>query len=384
MLEEVFLSPLFSIEGVEVAALNLIIFAAIIILGIISVRQLKVFLRKQELNKKKFAFEGINIPVFRLIIQLFWVLLLYVAIKSLRINNQDYNFEVFLDYEFIRFDDFYIAVFHIFFAIGIYMSGRIILTVVRIYLISRLKKITRADEGTGYVYFQIIKYVLICLGIILLMRSMGVVLSTFMEAFLFLSVGVALGMQDIFKDFFSGFLLLFEGSVKVGDLIEIENLKADQQNFVARILDINMRTSKVETRDGKILIIPNSHLTFQKVNNWTTGNLETRFMIPVVVHYGVDIEKVREILIECAKAHPKVNQNREAIVRLLNFGANGYELDLVFWANKNFFIEIHKSDIRFAIDKAFKEHGITYPYPQMDLHFKNQSKPDQPNSDSAI
>ena len=361
MIKDIFLSPLFTVEGVEIAALNLIIFAAIIILGILSVRQLKLFLRKQELNEKKFAFEGINIPVFRLIIQLFWVLLLFFAIKSLRINNPSYNFEVFLDYEFIRFDDFYIAVFHIFFAIGIYMSGRIILTIVRIYLISRLKKITRADEGTGYVYFQIIKYILICVGIILLMRSMGVVLSTFMQAFLFLSVGVALGMQDIFKDFFSGFLLLFEGSVKVGDLIEIENLKQDQQNFVARILEINMRTSKVETRDGKILIIPNSHLTFQKVNNWTTGNQETRFMIPVTVHYSSDVEKVREILIECAKSHPEVHSGKDIIVRLLNFGPHGYELDLVFWANKNFFIEIHKSDIRFAIDKAFKEKNITYP-----------------------
>ena len=384
MLEDIFLSPLFNVEGVNIATLNIIIFVAIIVLGILSVNQLKRFLKKQELSKNKVIFEGMNIPVFRLIIQIFWLLLLYLAIQSVKITNPGHDISAFMDYEFLRFDNFYIAVYHIFFAIGIYLCGRILLTLIRIYFIRRVKRVTRADEGTAYVYYQLIKYLLICLGIILLMRSMGVVLSTFMEAFLFLSVGVALGMQDIFKDFFSGLLLLFEGSVKVGDLIEIENLKQDTDNFVARILEINMRTSKVETRDGKILIIPNSHLTFHKVNNWSTGHQETRFWIPVTVHYSADLEKVKQIMIDAAQSHPKVLNKKEVFVRLLDFGPSGYKLDVVFWANKNFFIEIHKSDIRFAIDKAFKENGITYPYPQMDIHVKNPSDQDSNDSGSVI
>jgi small-conductance mechanosensitive channel len=172
-------------------------------------------------------------------------------------------------------------------------------------------------------------------------------------------------------------LLLFESSLKVGDIVEIDRHKED--NFVAKIKEINLRTSKVETRDGKELIVPNSQLTFQSVNNWSSDKKATRFNILLTVSYGSDLEMVKTIMTKAAKEHPQVLKTKDVIVRLINFGDHGYELDVVFWANQNFYIDIHKSEIRFAIDTEFRKHGICYPFPQLDVHMV---KPDDKKTDS--
>ena len=106
-------------------------------------------------------------------------------------------------------------------------------------------------------------------------------------------MGVGLGLQAIFQDYFSGLLLLFEGTVKVGDVLEIESINSNE-NFVARVVQINLRTSKVETRDEKVLVIPNSKLTQQSVINWSFGSPVTRFGIPITLRYGVDLELVKK------------------------------------------------------------------------------------------
>ena len=197
-------------------------------------------------------------------------------------------------------------------------------------------------------------------------------LDLFLTATTFLLVGVGLGLQAIFQDYFSGILLLLEGTIKVGDVLEIETMN-NRENFVAKIVQINLRTSKVETRDEKVLVIPNSKLTQESVINWSVGSSLTRFTIPITVHYGCDTDLVKELLIKCATDHPKVCTEKKPIVRLLSFGDYGLEMDLVFWADQTLLIEILKSDIRFAIDKALREHDIEVPYPQADIHMRKNS-----------
>jgi small-conductance mechanosensitive channel len=168
----------------------------------------------------------------------------------------------------------------------------------------------------------------------------------------------------------SGLLLLFEGTTKVGDIIELNNYNGNE-NFVATITEINLRTTKVKTTDGKTLIVPNSILTLQSVNNWSYDDTLTRFTINVSVAYGSDLELVKQILVKCAQEHPKVKNTKPIFVRLLNFGDNGLEMDLVFWADQNFYIEIYKSEIRFEINKEFEKHGVVIPFPQRDVFVKN-------------
>jgi small-conductance mechanosensitive channel len=377
VIENILYYPFINLGGFKFALINVFIFAGLFLIGKLLVKYLKRFYNHREIADKRWNIEGKEIPVWRLTKQIIWIFIIYIGFKSLSLNNSNMGLSNLLDYEFFRFDEFHFAVYHIFIGILIYFSVRIFLNLSRVFFSRRARIRESVNADSYYVYFQLVKYVVIVIGIIFMMRSLGVVLSTFIESLLAISLAIALGLQEIFKDFFSGLLLLFEGNVKMGEIIEIER-EGGRENFVAKILEINVRTSKIETRDGKVIIIPNSQLTFQKVNNWSTGTQETRFMIPVTVHYKSDIELVKRLLIESAQEHPKVSKKNETKVRLLNFGESGYEFDLIFWADKTLFIEIHKSDIRFAIDKKFKELGIQYPYPQMDVHFDKDIKKDPP------
>ncbi|UKN00987.1 mechanosensitive ion channel [Paracrocinitomix mangrovi] len=381
-LSNILFYPIFEFEGFEFAFINILIFFGLFLIGKFLVIYLKRFFKEQDLKDKKFTVEGKEIPIWKLTKQVIWLLILVVGFNTLSVNNPHLEYLKLLEYEFFRFDKFHLAVYHFFIVGLLYFGGRITFSLIRLYLLRRIKRSNRLDQGTEYVYFQLIKYLVISVGIIMMLRSMGVDLHTFVQAMIPLSVAVALGLQEIFKEFFGGFLLLFEGTVKVGDVVEIDRPNG-QENFVARILEINIRTSKVETRDGKTLIVPNSQLTHLQVNNWSTGNDANRFMIPVTVSYGSDLDVVQDCMIRAAVNHPKVLKTRDVLVRLRNFGDNGYELDLVFWAHQNFFIEIHKSEIRFAIDKAFKEHNISYPYPQMDVHMI-KSQPGAANAEEDL
>lgn len=367
LIKDILYFPLINLEDFSLAPVNILVFVLLFLSGKIILKYLKRLFKAQDLADKRFTVEGKEFPLWKLTKQLVWLGIVFIGFTTLNINNPDLQSSHILTYEFLRFDQFHIAVYHIFVIIFIIFFSRILISLIRIFLVNRIKKSEAVDEGSMYVYLQLTRYLIVGLAIIFVLRSMGTDLGLVLTSLTFLLVAVGLGLQDIFRDFFSGFLLLFENTIKVNDIVEIDRIK--DENFIARIVEINLRTSKVETREGKTLIVPNSQLTHQNVNNWSSGKAATRFTIPVAVSYDSDLELVKKILAETTAQHPKVLKSKDVFVRLLNFGDNGYELDVVFWANHTFFIEIHKSEIRFAIDKEFKKNGISYPYPQLDIHF---------------
>ncbi len=91
----------------------------------------------------------------------------------------------------------------------------------------------------------------------------------------------------------------------------------------------------------------------------------------MAVAYDSDVDLVKQILVKCASEHPKVKNTKPVFVRLLDFGDFGLEMDLVFWADQNFDIEIYKSEIRFSIVNEFRIHNVEIPYPQQDIHLKS-------------
>jgi small-conductance mechanosensitive channel len=112
------------------------------------------------------------------------------------------------------------------------------------------------------------------------------------------------------------------------------------------------------------LIIPNTRLTQEQVENWSHGSELTRFIIPVTVEYGTNAELVQTLLKQAALAHPKVKKTHPVFVRLADFGDNGLKLELVFWADQSWDILNYKSEIRFEIDRLFREYKISIPYPK--------------------
>ena len=163
----------------------------------------------------------------------------------------------------------------------------------------------------------------------------------------------------------SGLILLFGGTVKVNDIVEFNNT-------VGRIIEIDFRTSKIKTRDGITIIVPNSKLVSDNVINWTTMDDLTRFHVKVGVAYGSDTELVRKILSEVSKKHPAVDQTLPVKVQFKNFGDSSLDFEVYFWARNSWEIEFVKSEMRFEIDQEFRKNNVKIPFPQRDVHlFQN-------------
>jgi small-conductance mechanosensitive channel len=142
--------------------------------------------------------------------------------------------------------------------------------------------------------------------------------------------------------------------------------------LVVRIKKINIRTTQIQTWEGNVLVIPNTILTRDKVENWSHGSKLTRFIINITVAYGSNTELVKDLLKEAANSHPKVKKTHQIIVRLSDFGDNGLHLELIFWADQHWDVQTYKSEIRFEIDRLFRKHNIRIPFPQRTLHMPTQ------------
>ena len=219
--------------------------------------------------------------------------------------------------------------------------------------------------GKQVALVQIGKYILYVIGFVLALESIGVNTTALLIGSSALFVGLGFGLQEAFRDFISGIILLFEGDVVIGDVIEFDD------GTIAVVKQINLRTSKVRTRDGIVMIVPNSQLINDRVINWSNSNKLTRFHVGVGVAYGSDVEKVRDILIKCGNDHDSISSRVKPIVMFKEFDDSSLNFDLIFWSDEVWKIEVVKSDLRFAIDKAFRESEVTIPFPQRDLHFKN-------------
>ena len=173
-----------------------------------------------------------------------------------------------------------------------------------------------------------------------------------------------MGLQQTFNDLFSGILLLFERTVEVGDVVEIDG-------DIGNVKQIGLRTSLIETRDNVTLIIPNSKLVMDGIINWTHYDSKVRFKIPVGVAYGTDTEKVRELLLQAAD-HPRILDRPASSVRFVNFGDSSLDFELLFYSTNFTGINDVKSDIRFEIDRLFRENAIEIPFPQRDVWIKKE------------
>jgi small-conductance mechanosensitive channel len=357
--------PIIQQDAFALTLFNLVVFAILYLCGKLFIRFIKKYFKEKQLTDKQLKIEGREIAIWKLTKQVVWVVIIYIGYLSLRLNNSQLNITHILNFEFFRFETFHIAVYHIFVLIAVVFTARITLSFLKVWLLRTVKRNQNIDQGTQYVYIQLAKYIVYALAVIVIFLSMGMNLTLFLGATAFLLVGVGIGLQHVFAMYFSGILLLLEGSLKVGDIVEVP---LNGKDVVAKIVEINLRTSKIETRDGMVLVVPNNKLTHESINNWSYGSQLNRFTIPVTVKYETDLEVVKEILIRCARAHHSVDEHKEVFVRFLNFGRDGIELDVVFWAENNFFIEIHKSDIRFAIESEFKKYGISFPHTQVEVH----------------
>lgn len=270
-----------------------------------------------------------------------------------------------LEYKIIQIGDYNLILYHILFVIFVIIVTGIILWVTK-KIFDRLVLKKHINVGKKHAIYQIIKYFVWVIAIAIALESIGIKLTLLIAGSAALLVGLGLGLQSVFQDFISGVVILVESTIQVNDVIEVEG-------FVGRVKEIGLRTSKVVTRDDIVTIIPNSKFTTERVINWSHTKRKTRFHINVGVAYGSDVELVRKVLLECAAEHEEVENTPKPFVRFIDFGNSSLDFELFFWSVNNFYVENIKSDLRFLIDKKFRENKIQIPFPQRDVHIRTDA-----------
>jgi small-conductance mechanosensitive channel len=260
----------------------------------------------------------------------------------------------------LSFKKFSIAVYDIFGVLIIISLASVILAFFR-KMMRRRVDTEKIDSGTAAAIFQILKYLIWVISIVLILQLFGLNLSIILAGSAALLVGLGMGIKDVFNDFVSGLILLIERPLKAGDIVEVDT-------FVGEVKHIGLRTTTVLSRDDIIILIPNSKFTTEKIINWSNSQEETRFHVDIGVAYGSDIELVMKLLADSVLEHPKISKSHEPLVRFDNFGESSLDFKLFFWSNENLRVEAIKSDIRITISKKFSENNISIPFPQRDLH----------------
>ncbi len=230
---------------------------------------------------------------------------------------------------------------------------------------------SRMDRGSREAMVTISGYVSVAIAILVALSVAGVQFTNLAIIAGALSVGIGFGLQNIVNNFVSGLILLFERPVKTGDWIIV----GGTEGYVKRI---SIRSTLIQTFDRADVIVPNSELISGQVTNWMLYDTRGRMRIPVGVAYGSDTDRVRDILLKISEDHTKVISDGSAPepkVLFMSFGDSSLNFELrAFIQNIDERLQV-VSDLNFAIDAAFREHGIEIPFPQRDLHVRSWQKP---------
>ncbi|MCD6112429.1 MAG: mechanosensitive ion channel [Bacteroidales bacterium] len=268
-----------------------------------------------------------------------------------------------LNFQILSFGKYVLEVHSLIMIVVIFLITKLILWLIKKSLLHK-RKSDKLQNRNLYSLYQIIKYVIWIIAIGLILDTIGINLTVLIAGSAALLVGIGLGLQQTFNDIISGIILLIEGSTKVGDILEVEDDVVILQN-------IGLRTSSALNRDNIVIILPNSLITTGKVINWSHQSKKTRFTINIGVAYGSDIDLVEKILKESAYEHKKITDKKLIEARFVNFGESSLDFQLLFYSEDVFIIEKIKSDIRKIINKKFIENKITIPFPQLDMHLKD-------------
>ena len=255
-----------------------------------------------------------------------------------------------------------------------HLTVKMVLVVIAVFILTAIilrgikklvtRKLPEEDKLKFTSVFSFARYFIYLVVVFITMQNMGVQMSAILAASAALLVGIGLALQTFFQDIISGIFILLDQSVHVGDIIEIDGK-------VGRVVEIKLRTTRAVTIDNKVLVIPNHKYLTSILYNWTENGTKTRESVSVGVAYGSDVDLVKELLLQAAKTHPKVMKHPPPLVLFMNFGDSSLNFKLIFTLNNSFEAVLPQSDIRFEINRLFKENNITIPFPQRDVHLYN-------------
>jgi small-conductance mechanosensitive channel len=214
---------------------------------------------------------------------------------------------------------------------------------------------------------QLIKRIFYVVAFLVLTITTLDLLNVPITAFAFLTGAVAIGFgfgaQNIINNFISGWILMWERPIKIGDFLEVENAKG-------KVEAINTRSTRIRRIDGVHMLIPNSKLLENTVVNWTLMDGLTRTMVRVGVAYGSPCKQVHDLILQAVNEQPEILCDPASLVLFEDFGDSALIFEAYFWINvsNNIDLRVVRSHVRFRIDELFEKHNIVIAFPQRDIH----------------
>jgi len=240
-----------------------------------------------------------------------------------------------------------------------------------------------SQSAAAYTLGRLLHYIIILVGVFAALGSIGIDFTSFALIAGALSVGIGFGLQAIVNNFVSGLILLFEGTLRVGDYIQLDS------GLAGVVREINTRATVVNTNDSVDVVVPNSELVTTKLTNWTLRESVARMRIPFGVAYGSDKEEVKRVALEAAAETEFAllhMPGREPQIRLIGFGESALEFEMRLWVSRQGVrrpYRVHSSFL-WVLETKLREAGIEIPFPQRDIHvrsdFRSPPKPEPPDS----
>ena len=231
-----------------------------------------------------------------------------------------------------------------------------------ILVLSRLE----LRQGSSYAITTLLSYIIVGFGLVSSLSTLGVSWDKLQWLVAALGVGLGFGLQEIFANFISGLIILFERPVRIGDVVTIGPLSGT-------INRIRIRATTITDFDRKEIIVPNKNFVTEQIINWSLQDTITRVIIKVGVAYGSDVQLVRELLMQIAQSNSRVLKDPEPLVLFLNFGESTLDHELRVHvkelADRNMAID----EINREIDRRFKEHGIEIAFRQLDVNLRSSA-----------
>ena len=230
------------------------------------------------------------------------------------------------------------------------------------------------DKGTREVFAKLFEIGIFFLIFILLLQVMGISLTALAVFGGALGVGLGFGLQAIASNFISGMIILLDRSLTVGDFIELEDGRS------GTIRALNMRSTILETFDGKDIVVPNETFVTSSFVNWTHADVKQRYAIEFQVAYDTDMEKLVKVLKEVVASHPQVLsgpgylEEEQPDAEISGFGDSGVDILIEYWMEGvDDGINRVDADLNMMIWKALKENHISFPFPQREVRILNPS-----------
>ena len=240
-----------------------------------------------------------------------------------------------------------------------YLAGKL-----RSLLVNRVLVRSRLDLGARQAIGAITRYVILFLGLLIILQTVGINLTTLNVLAGALGIGIGFGLQNIASNFISGLIILFERPIRVGDRIEVSDVEGD-------VVEIGARSTKVLTNDNIAIIVPNSKFITETVINWEHYDGKVRFRVPVTVAYDSDLELVETLLLEAAAENSDVLKAPPPAIRFLRFGDKGLYFELRVWSTSL----VHRkgtliSALNYAIFAKFKAQRVEIPFQQDEFYIR--------------